>query len=81
MEVITLDVSKIKIKIPGTCECIYPGCKIKLNRFSNILWTVNCGWFNFDDNRPFWGMYLTNLQTGNVKPLLQTDLEDIYIIE
>lgn len=71
----------IRINIPGTCECIRPGDKIKLNRFSNMVWDVGCGWYSFDDNRPFWGLYLTNLSTGQVKPLLKSDLYDIYLIE
>lgn len=74
-------VNDISIEVPGTCLKLHPGDRVKLGRFSNKTWLLNCGWFSFNDNRPFWGMYLTQLDTGDVKPLLYTDLEDIYAIE
>lgn len=73
--------TSIKLQIPGTRECIYPGCKIRIGRFSSTTWLVGFGWFSFDDNRPFYGMYLTDLNSGKVKPLLKTDLDDVYMID
>ena len=71
----------VKLNIPGTNQYIFQGCKVKLGRFHSQLWEVGLGWFDFDDNRPFWGFYLSNIQTGQVKPLLKTDLVDIYVIQ
>lgn len=71
----------ISIPIPGSCQCIRPGDTVKLGRFEATRWQVGFGWFSFDENRPFYGIYLTNLQSGQVKPLLKTDLDDIYMIE
>ena len=55
--------------------------KVKLHRFDNRFWIVNYGWFDFDGNREICGWYLSDIQTGEVKPLLRTDLDDIYVIE
>ena len=71
----------ICVEIPGTCQYIRPGDIVKLGRFETTRWQVGFGWFSFDENRPFYGMYLTNIQSGQVKPLLKTDLDDIYMIE
>ena len=71
----------ICVEIPGTCQYIRPGDIVKLGRFETTTWQVGFGWFSFDENRPFYGMYLTNIQSGQVKPLLKTDLDDIYMIE
>ena len=69
------------LEIPGTKDCLKPGDKIKLGRFQSKLWTVHYGWFDFAGNRAFCGWFLTSLDTGDVKPLLKIDLDDIYLIE
>lgn len=71
----------LRLDIPGTNQYIRPGNKIKLGRFSSILWIADHGWFEFDGNRPFCGWHLSNSETGQVKPLLKTDLDDVYLIE
>jgi len=73
--------NSLKLDVPGTDMCIHVGDKIKLGRFTSTLWRVNHGWFEFDGNRPFCGWFLTNLETGQVKPLQKTDLNDCYFIE
>ena len=76
-----MDIRDIRLEIPGSCQCIHPGDKVKLGRFETTEWVVGFGWFSFDENRPFYGMYLTDFSSGKVKPLIQTDLDDIYMIE
>ena len=71
----------LQLQIPDTCECIRPGSKIRLHRFSTECWIVNHGWFEFDGNRPVCGWYLVNAEKGIIKPLLKTDLDDIYLVE
>lgn len=72
----------IYLEIPGTSTKIYPGYKIKLNRFDSDLWTVHYGWFDFSGNRPMLGWYLTNDSDSNsVKPVQKTDLYDIYLVD
>lgn len=71
----------LKLEIPGTSEFIVPGSKIKLDRFESTLWLVHHGWFDFAGNRAFCGWFLTNLESGQVKPLLRIDLDDIYLVE
>lgn len=72
----------IYLEIPGTSTKIYPGYKIKLNRFDSDLWTVHYGWFDFSGNRPMLGWYLTNDTNSNsVKPVQKTDLYDIYLVD
>ena len=71
----------LTLDIPGSCQCLHPGDKIKLGRFDSVVLVVNYGWFEFDGNRPFCGWFLTNFETGKVKPLLKTDLYDCYMIE
>lgn len=72
----------LKLEIPGTRHCIRPGCKVKLGRFQPDTWIILHGWYTWGGNRPFCGWYLTNLSDpSNVKPLQETDLCDIYLIE
>lgn len=72
---------QLKLAVPGTGEAITPGCKVKLGRFDHATWTVHHGWFDFAGNRAFCGWFLTDLESGQVKPLLKIDLDDIYLIE
>ena len=73
---------EIYIAIPGSDIKLYPGYKIKLNRFDSDLWTVHYGWFDFSGNRPMLGWYLTNDSDSNsVKPVQKTDLYDIYLVD
>ena len=69
------------IEIPGTCFRITPGCTVKLGRFELSTWTVNHGWYSFGGNRNFCGWYLSDDLSGTIKPLQDTDLDDIYLIE
>lgn len=71
----------IMLDVPQLHICLCPGLKVKLHRFDNRFWIVNYGWFDFDGNREICGWYLSDIQTGEVKPLLRTDLDDIYVIE
>lgn len=71
----------IYLEIPGTCQRLYPGVKVKLHRFNSKPWIVNYGWFTFDGNRAICGWYLTDFEKGDIKPLMRTDLRDIYLIE
>jgi hypothetical protein len=71
-----------KIMIPNTQTAIYPGDTIKLNRFDDEEWVVGCGWYSCNGNRPTNGWYLTSKAlAGKIKPLNQSDLNDIYLIE
>ena len=71
-----------KIMIPNTQTAIYPGDIIKLNRFDDEEWVVGCGWYSCNGNRPTNGWYLTSKAlAGKIKPLNQSDLNDIYLIE
>lgn len=70
----------IYLDIPGTTERIFPGDIVKLGRFNTQEWIVNYGWFDFAGNRAFCGWFLTCPDTGEVKPLLKVDTEDIYTI-
>lgn len=69
------------LDIPHTRNQISPGCKVRLGRFSDDTWTVNFGWFSFSGNRPMCGWYFTSDDGEKVKPILLTDLDDIYMIE
>ena len=72
--------NQLKLQIPGTCEYIFPGCRIRLHRFDTSTWIVQHGWFEFDGNRPFCGWYLVDPEHGIIKPLLKTDMDDIYLV-
>ena len=68
--------------IPNTQTAIYPGDIIKLNRFDDETWIVGCGWYSCNGNRPTNGWFLTSKElAGKIKPLTQSDLNDIYLIE
>ena len=72
----------LRIEIPGTNTFITPGCRVKLGKFETTTWLVSHGWYTWGGNRPFCGWYLTNLNDPIIiKPLQQTDLIDIYLIE
>lgn len=73
---------RIYIEIPGSDTKLYPGYKIKLNRFDSDIWTVHYGWYDFSGNRPIMGWYLTNDSDSNsVKPIQKIDLYDIYVVD
>lgn len=72
----------IYIEIPGSDIKLYPGYKIKLNRFDSDIWTVHYGWYDFSGNRPIMGWYLTDDSDCNsVKPIQKIDLYDIYVVD
>lgn len=71
-----------KLMIPNTQNSIYPGDVIKLGRFDNEEWIVGCGWYSCNGNKPTNGWYLISKElAGKIKPLNQSDLNDIYLIE
>jgi hypothetical protein len=68
--------------IPGSSIRINPGNVVVLGRFSSIRWKVGFGWFSYDGNRKICGWYLTQVDDNTViKPVQETDLYDIYILE
>lgn len=68
--------------IPNTGDTLRPMDKVKLGRFSRIMWLVQFGWYTWGGNRPVCGWYLTDCDNAlKVKPLQLNDLDDIYIIE
>ena len=72
----------IKLNIPNTNTCLYPGNIVKLGRFETEPWIVKFGWFSFSGNRPWCGWYLESADSAErVKPLQLPDLDDIYVIE
>ena len=76
-----MDVNDIELKIPGTEEVLKPGYKVKLGRFTELVWTVGFGWYSYGGNRPICGWYLTtDWPTTMTKSLQYPDLTDIYII-
>lgn len=71
----------MKMNLPNSNICIHPGDKIKLARFDSTVWIVNYGWFSFDYNRDICGWYLTDIETGEIKPIFKTDLHDCYSVQ
>lgn len=70
------------LPIPNSDMCIYPKSRIILDRFSTEWWEVGYGWYSFDGNRKICGWYLTSLDDPDrIKPIQDTDLYDIYMIE
>ena len=69
------------LQLPNRETCIYPGNIVRLGRFQSVPWTVKFGWYTWGGNRPVCGWYLLQVDTNQVKPLYQTDLEDMYLIE
>lgn len=70
-----------KLKLPNGSNYITAGDIIILERFSTVRWIVGYGWYSFDGNRKINGWYLTNFDSGVIKPLQETDLYDIYFVE
>jgi hypothetical protein len=71
-----------KLMIPNTHNAIYPGDTVKINRFDDEEWVVGCGWYSCNGNKPTNGWYLTSKElAGKIKPLNQSDLNDIYLIK
>ena len=61
---------------------IYPGNIVILNRFSSIRWKVEFGWFSYEGNRKICGWYLKQIDNPKIiKPVQETDLDDIYVVE
>lgn len=73
------DYNYMKLDVPSLGTYLCPGQRIRLSRFDTQTWCVRFGWFSFGGNRPMCGWNLTN-ELGEVKPLLLTDLDDIYMI-
>lgn len=70
------------LTLPGLEFYIKPGNVVVLGRFSTIKWKVGFGWFSYEGNRKICGWYLKQLNNPhNVKPIQETDLHDIYVLE
>ncbi len=69
------------LSIPGLCLELYPGQHVKLNRFSDTLWVVCYGWYSWGGNRKVCGWYLVSCVDQTIKPVQDTDLDDIYLIK
>lgn len=71
-----------QLEIPGTCEYIRPGCRIRLGRFSRTTWVVAHDWYSWGGNRAVCGWFLINAEdSSQLKPLQLTDLQDVYLVE
>lgn len=70
-----------ELKIPGSDDVLRPGYQVKLGRFNTTVWTVGFGWYSASGNRPCCGWYLTTDNGKVTKPLQNTDLIDIYVID
>lgn len=72
----------VGLLLPDNETTIKPGNIILLQRFDVDRWKVDFGWYSYEGNRKVCGWYLTKESDPNVvKPILETDLYDIYIIE
>lgn len=72
----------LRIETPECNKYIYPGDKVRLNRFQPTTWIVGYGWVECNGNRPICAWYLTNENDlGQIKLLSKPDLDDIYLIE
>lgn len=70
------------LTLPDGSNKITEGCKVRLGRFTKTLWEVKFGWVSYGGNRKFCMWYLQNLKDAyEIKPLQDTDLNDIYFIE
>nr|DAJ50897.1 MAG TPA: hypothetical protein [Caudoviricetes sp.] len=69
-----------ELRIPGTEDVLRPGYTVKLGRFDTTVWTVCFGWYSASGNRPCCGWHLTADEGKVTKPLQNTDLADIYVI-
>lgn len=74
--------NKQGLSVPNCKTTIYPDNIVVLGRFSTIRWRVGFGWFSYEGNRQICGWYLTQIDNPkSVKPIQETDLYDIYILE
>lgn len=74
--------NELQLQIPGTSRYITPGVQVKLNRFDDRLWIVCHGWYAWGGNRKVCGWHLVEASNPEVvKPLQDTDLIDIYLID
>lgn len=73
----------MKLQVPNTNVFLCPGDFVKIERFDDVLWEVDHGWFSFGGNRPWCGWYLkANINDEYVeKPIQLTDLEDVYVVQ
>ena len=72
----------LNLPIPGRSEYLVPGVKVKLHRFDNTIWIVCFGWYAWGGNRKVCGWYLVDTSNPDkLKPLQDTDIIDIYMID
>lgn len=55
------------------------GTLVKLKRFSEILWVVKFGWYQYN-NRQYRGWYFLAVPSQNILPVNEIDLRDISIV-
>ena len=68
------------LHVLGSNIDLYPGDIIRIGRFELVSWIVQYGWYTWGGNRPVCGWSLRDTSTGDVKPLQETDLIDIYLV-
>ena len=68
------------LNVPDTNIELHPGDIIRIGRFSEINYEVQYGWYTWGGNRPVCGWSLRDISTGDVKPLQNIDLTDMYMI-
>lgn len=68
------------VELPNNSGRLTIGSKVRLSRFSQDVWVVSYGWYAWGNNRRTLGWYFFNT-SGQIKPLQETDLYDIYCIE
>jgi len=67
--------------LPDLNITLFSGQCVKLGRFETTLWRVMFGWYAWGGNRKTCGWHLINMSDQTVKPLYDTDLDDIYLIK
>ena len=75
--------NEMKLEIPMRDGIfISPGTRILLNRFENVVWVVEFGWYSVNGNRPVCGWYLYMEENKNIlKSIQMPDIYDIYLIQ
>ena len=75
-----MDNPNMFLNLPSSQDVIRPGNLVRLGRFSDVIWQVCYGWYEFGGNRPVCGWYLAKDGGLEIKPLQLPDLDDIYLI-
>lgn len=80
---VILFMNEMKLEVPmREGVFISPGTRILLNRFQNVVWVVDFGWYSVNGNRPICGWYLYMEDNHNIiKSIQMPDIYDIYLIK